>query len=179
MQVALPSGHTATFRDTLLRGDVREARRGMTFVIGPDGTRTSDGSFLDGVTGRIITRMLTGWDNGMTLPSQCSTDELSQQVLDGLDDEDYAALEKAVGPWVERVLSRGKTETWRHVATGIRFELVNQADAAKLAGNPEFAREADEGADPKTSSAPTAISSSASPAANGLTETSTTPPTSS
>lgn len=177
MQVALPSGHSATFRDTFLRGDVREARRGMVFVIGPDGSRTSDGSFLDGITGRMIGRMLVEWDLG-TRPGDCATEELAQQVLDALPEDDYAALEAAVGPWVEKVLSRGKTDTYVHVATGLRFELAAGQDAAKAQACPDFRLESAEGPDPKTSSRAIGTSSSASPAPDGRTETSTTPPTS-
>ena len=156
MRVALPSGHYAEFRDTLMRGDVRDARKGMIFVISPDGSRTSDGSFLDTITGRLITRMLVEWDLG-TKPSECGTDELAQRVLDGLADDDYAELEKAVGPWVERLIGRGKADVYVHVPTGIRFELAAGSDAGKLDGNPDFTRE--DGPDPKSGSGPTAISS--------------------
>lgn len=178
MHVDLPSGHKAEFRDQLLRGDVRDARKGIVVVIAPDGSRTSDGSFMDTITGRLITRMLVAWDydaGQFPLPSSCSSDDLAQRVLDQLPDDDYAALEAAAGPWVERLLSRqSQRVTFTHVS-GVRVEPATEADAQRLAGLPEWTR--DEGPDPKTGSAPTAITSSGSPELTGPT-TPSTPPTS-
>lgn len=159
MQVSLPSGNTAEFRDTLLRGDMRDARKGIVVVIGPDGTRTSDGSFLDEITGRLITRMLVGWslDAGVfPLPSSCQSEHLAQQVLDKLPDDDYAALEAAVGPWVERLLNRQQRTAFTHVS-GVKVEPATPADAEKLAAIDGWAR--DEGPDPKPGSGSTAITS--------------------
>ena len=179
MQVTLPSGNTAEFRDTLLRGDMRDARKGIVVVIGPDGTRTSDGSFLDEITGRLITRMMVAWslDSGQfPLPSSCQSEHLAQQVLDKLPDDDYAALEAAVGPWVERLLNRQqKTTAFTHV-TGVRVEPATPADAEKLAAMDDWTRE--DGPDPKTGSSPTGITSSAGPALNGPSTTDTDPQTS-
>ena len=159
MRVTLPSGTTAEFRDTFLRGDARNARKGMQFIINADGSRHTDGSFMDDITGRVISTMLIGWDNGQPLPSGAVTDELKQKILDGLDDDDYAALEKAVGPWVERVMRRETGPVFTHTATGIKVQPVNAADAEKLALVPEFTRD-DEGEGPKPpASTPTAISS--------------------
>lgn len=178
MHVDLPSGRKAEFRDQLLRGDVRDARKGIVVVIAPDGSRTSDGSFMDTITGRLITRMLVAWDydaGQFPLPSSCSSDDLAQRVLDQLPDDDYAALEAAVGPWVERLLSRQSARpAFTHVS-GARAEAATQADADRLAALDGWTRE--DGPDPKSGSAPTAISSSGSPGLTGPTSGST-PPTS-
>ena len=175
MQVDLPSGGSAEFRDVLLRGDIRTARKGMQFLIRADGSRLSDGSFLDIVTGNIIRSMLLTWPHGQ-VPRDCQSDELAQQMLDRLPEDDYAALEKAVGPWVERVMRMNRQEAvWVHTATGVRVEVVNPDDGARLAESGEFTQE--QGPDPKHGSAPTGTSSSASPALTGPT-TEATPPTS-
>ncbi|MGC1579986.1 MAG: hypothetical protein WA766_00795, partial [Candidatus Acidiferrales bacterium] len=109
-EVALPNGQTATFREPLLRGDIREARRGMVFVTNSDGSRRTDGAFLDDLTGRVITRMLVEWTLG-TKPADATGDHLQQRVLDNLDDETWSALESAVSPWVQRILKIG-TQSW-------------------------------------------------------------------
>ena len=179
MEVTLPSGNTAQFRDVLLRGDIRAARKGMVFLINADGSRRSDGSLLDTVTGHMIRSMMISWSfSGQPLPSQASTDELAQQILDQLPEDDYAALEKAVGPWVERVMRMSRQENVLvHTATGVRVEPVSPDDAARLLESGEFTREA--GADdPKPGSAGSGTSSSASPALPGP-ATAGTPPTSS
>ena len=157
MKVALPSGHTAEFRDQLMRGDVRDARKGMVFVISADGSRRTDGSFMDNITGRIITKMLVAWEpNDRPLPSSATTDELAQRILDELPDDDYAAMEKAVGPWVERLIQRDKPVAFVHAETGIRVEPSTPADVEKLAQLAGWEREED-ASDPKTGSAPSAI----------------------
>ena len=163
MKVTLPSGGEAEFRDTLLRGDARAARSKMVVVISPDGSRRMEGTVTDDVTGELIRQMLIAWPRG-ALPREAATDDLAQRMLDGLDDEDYGVLEKAVGPWVERILRRGSaTSVFTHKATGIRVEPANPDDAAKLDLSSEFEREAaDEGAGPKSKGS--AITSSGSPA---------------
>jgi hypothetical protein len=179
VKVSLPSGHTAELRDTLLRGDMRDARKGIVVVIAPDGSRTSDGSFLDSITGRLITRMLVAWDldpGVFPLPSSCQSEHLAQAVLDKLPDDDYAALEQAVGPWVERLLSRQQKAVFTHV-TGVKVEPATDADAARLAEMDDWTRE--DGPDPKSGSAPTGISSSESPALTGQPMTDGTQPISS
>lgn len=157
MRVALPSGATAEFRDTLMRGDVRDARKAIKVVISPDGTRTSDGSFIDDITGRLITRMLVAWDNGQPLPSSCQTDDLAQAILDGLDEADYEVLEKAAGPWVERILRQSNAEVYKHNVTGVQVTPVTASDGEKLAADPDWTREGE--ADPKPALTATGTSS--------------------
>ncbi len=160
MEVTLPSGHKATFRDTLMRGDIREARRGMVFVTSADGSRRTDGAFLDDLTGRVIARMFVSWDfPGMDLRN-AQGEHLAQQILDGLDSEDYAALEEAVGPWVQRMLKIGQSGySFTHNETGVRVDISDSEQAAKLAASPDFT--AIEGTGPKAPR--TAITGSASP----------------
>jgi len=178
MHVPLPSGKSATFRDTLLRGDIRGARKGMVFLINADGSRRSDGSFLDIVTGNIIRAMLVAWDYG-ELPRNAQSDELAQQMLDQLPEDDYAALERAVGPWVERVMRMNRQDnTFIHTATGVRVTPVTEEDGARLAASGEFTAE---GAGPKP--APISSGTTSSPAISGAApsgpgETTSTPLTS-
>ncbi len=174
MKVALPSGGTAEFRDTLLRGDVRDARKGIVVVIGPDGSQRSDGSITDEITGRMIRKMLISWDVGQPLPRDAQTDDLAQAILDKLPDEDYEALEKAVGPWVEKVMRRRAGVTFVHGATGARVEAASPKDEALLAGSPEFSREGD--TDPKSASPRSVTSSSASQEPDGPESTPTLSP---
>lgn len=177
MQITLPSGNTAEFRDQFLRGDARNARKGMVFVISADGSRRTDGSFMDEITGRVISSMLVAWSFGPK-PSEAATDDLRQRILDQLDEDDYAALEKAVGPWVERVMRRDNTQVFTHTASGIKVTPVIQADGDRLAALPDFTVE-DDGAGPKAGSTPalppTGTSSSANPEPGGQTEPSSTP----
>lgn len=172
MRVPLPSGGEAEFRDVIQRGDIRKARKGMVFIINADGSRQQDGSFIDELTGRMITAMMTAWPHG-TLPSQAQTEEHAQRILDGLPDDEYDALAAAVGPWVERVLKqRGSAKVFTHVS-GIRVEPATDADEAKMNESADWTRE-DE-ADPKPASTGTGISSSASPERDGPPKTDQTP----
>lgn len=172
MEVALPSGGVAVFRDSMLRGDRRTARKAMVFVISPDGSRRSDGSLIDNVTDAVIRRMLVSWPFG-PVPGDAQSDDLALQMLDRLDDDDYEVLEKAVGPWVERVMRTGRNAAFTHVPTGVLVEPVNPAEAARLAAHADFLK-VDDGSDPKQGgSGSTATSSSDVPALTGPTQNST------
>jgi len=176
MKVALPSGHTAEFRDVMMRGDIRACKRGITIVTSPDGSRSIEGSFLDDLTGRVVTRMMTAWDFGDPLPSAGATEDRQQAILDAvLSDKDWKAISAAVGPWVEECAGIEKPDVFTHVS-GVKVQAASAADAALMDESPDFEREGD--ADPKTGSAPSAITSSASAALNGPTEPSSMQPTS-
>ena len=165
MKVSLPSGGEAEFRDTLLRGDARAARGKMVVVISPDGSRRMEGNVTDDVTGELIRHMLIAWPRG-ALPRDAHTADLAAQMLDQVPDEDYAVLEKAVGPWVERILRRNSTSAvFTHVATGVKVEPANPDDAAKLAASADFTRETPDEPGPK--SLPTGTASSENPDASG------------
>jgi len=170
MDVALPHGQTAQFRDVLMRGDIREARRGMVFVTNADGSRRTDGAFMDDLTGRIIARMLVGWSLDSPLPGNAQGEHLTQQILDRLDAETYSALEDAVVPWLDRIISLGKSSfEFTHTASGVRVKPVDEADAGKLTASGEFTAAEALGAGPKSTR--TAISSSAPPEQPGPTTT--------
>ena len=156
---------TAEFRDRMSRGDIVAARKAMVFVTGPDGTRRLEGDFIDRVTAAVIKQMLVAWDStGLPTPAQIHTAELWEGVLNKLDGDDADALDKAVGPWVERVMrtARSTAPGFVHNATGIRVEVAEQ-DAAALVASGEFTREQVD--DPKNGSPGTGTSSSASPGA--------------
>ncbi len=161
MEVVLPSGRTAVFRDAFLGGDRREAKRGLKVVISPDGSRMVEGTIADDVSARLIRRMLVSWDvPGTPVPGEAQSEFLAQQILDSLDEEDLAALEAAVQPWARRVLRPDGQVVLTHVASGVQVTLVNPADLEKLAGSGEFTREGGD-ADPNPQLTPTGISSSA------------------
>jgi hypothetical protein len=165
LEVTLPSGTTVQFRDVMLRGDIREARRGMVFVTSPDGSRRTDGAFLDDLKGRIIGRMFVAW----SLPDDLrnAQEHLQQQMLDRLPADDYAALEDAVEPWVQRVLRFSRTGyLFTHQASGVRFEVADAEAAQKLMADPGLMLT--DSPDPKPA-APrrTGISSPESPALPG------------
>ena len=120
MKVDLPSGHTAEFRDVMMRGDIRACKRGIVIVTSPDGSRSIEGSFLDDLTGRVVACMMTAWDFGQPLPREGATEERRQAILDTvLDSKDWKAISAAVGPWVEELLGRREA---RHVHPCLRGE---------------------------------------------------------
>lgn len=170
MEVKLPSGNTAQFRDVLMRGDIREARRGMKFVTGPDGSRVMDGAFIHDLTDRVITIMLVDWSFGPPRPRDCQSQDLAQQLLDRtLDDDDSLAMDLAVAPWVDRIVTAGSArELFTHNATGVRVRPADPADAARLAASPDFT--AAEAPGPKNR-AITGTSSSENPGPAGPTST--------
>lgn len=164
MRVALSNERWAEFRDHLMRGDVRGVRKGMIFITGPDGTRRADAGMLDELTGNLITAMLIDWHPDLgPKPREAQSQELAQQILDRLDEDDYAVLEKAVGPWVEKVLRRGMTPQFTHLPTGVVVEPADEGDAARLDASADFSRITAPGDAGGPKSALTAISSSASP----------------
>lgn len=176
MKVDLPSGHTAEFRDVMMRGDIRACKRGIVLVTSPDGSRSIEGSFLDDLTGRVVACMMTAWDFGQPLPREGATEERRQAILDTvLDSKDWKAISAAVGPWVENCSGVEKPDMFTHVS-GVKVQAASAKDAEAMDASPDFGREG--GPDPKTGSAPSAITSSGSPALNGLTEPGSTPPTS-
>ncbi len=181
MKVALPySGGFAEFRDRPKQADISAARRAMKFITAPDGSRIIDGTFIEVVASAIIRQMLVQWDIGLPTPAQIHTAELWDQVWGGLDADDSAALQKAVGPWVERVMEVAgfRGPAFIHKATGVRVEVAEK-DIPALAASGDFTR--DEGSDPKNASRAIGISSSESPAPDGQTTetTDSTPPSSS
>ncbi len=142
MEVTLPSGGTAQFRDVMLRGDIREARRGMVFITGADGSRRTDGAFLDDLTGRVISRMLVAWPQELgPLPGNAAGGELQQAILDRLSEADYSALEAAVQPFVQRVI-RPPNSGWSfvHQGTGVTVTVNDEGEALRLGASPDFAQ---------------------------------------
>lgn len=170
MKVPLPSGEWIEFRDVMMRGDLREARRGMKFVTGPDGSRVTDGAFLDDLAGRLAKIMFVDWSFGHPTLREATTEDLAQRMLDQkLTDADWKAVLVALGPWIEDLISAGRqATTLRHTATGAQFDVIDPAQAALLAASPDFTVVA--GPDPKSQST-TVTSSSESPALPGPTTT--------
>lgn len=166
MDVTLPSGHIAKFRDRMMRGDIRECRRGMVFITNADGSRRTDGAFLDDLTGRVIARMMIDWDlPGMPRLGDAQG-ERQQQILDMLDEDDALALEMAVGPWVDRILKMNRgVYAFSHTSSGVRVEVTDPEQAAKLSASGDFT--VLESPDPKLKSLATGTSTPASPAPSG------------
>jgi hypothetical protein len=170
MDVALPDGQSATFRDVLMRGDIREAKRGMVFITNADGSRRTDGALMEDLTGRVIARMLVSWTlPGKPVPGQAQGEHLQQQILDNLDDGTWSALEAAVAPWVQRILQVNRvTHSFIHTASGEVFDVTDPDQAQRLAASPDFT--AIESPDPKLRGAK-AIGTSSSASEDGPTST--------
>jgi len=161
VDVTLPSGNSVTFRDKMMRNDIIEVRRAMKFVTGPDGSRTSDGAFIDSIRSAIFRCMIVSWTFGPQTPGHAATRDLADRMLGQyLDEDDSMAMDMAVQPWVEKITSdpaAGRNGVV-HVASGLRLRAATPADAAALAETGEVTL--DEGSGPKRPT-PTAISSSA------------------
>ena len=170
MDITLPDGQTATFRDQLMRGDIREVRRGMVFVTSADGSRRTDGALVDDMTGRLIARMLVAWTLDSPPPGNAQGDHLQQRILDSLDADTYAALEAAVAPWVNRILSMNRNSwSFTHNQTGLKVEFLTAEEAETAAASGDFTAIEAPGAGPKLTL--TGTSSSESPALSGPTAT--------
>ena len=163
MEVALPGGQTATFREPLMRGDIREVRRGIVFVTNADGSRRSDGALVDDLTGRLIARMMVSWTLDRQKPGDAQGDHLQQRILDQLDSDTYEALEAAVAPWVQRIL-RMNRQAWSftHNETGLKVEFLTAEEAEKAASSGDFTAVEAPGAGPKSISTGTSSSASES-----------------
>ena len=139
MEVSLPHGQTATFREPLMRGDIREVRRGIVFVTNADGSRRSDGALIDDMTGRLIARMLVSWTLEQPTPGNAQGEHLQQRILDGLDADTYEALEAAVAPWVSRIMSMNRNSwSFTHNGTGLKVEFLTAEEAEKAAASGDF-----------------------------------------
>lgn len=166
MEVSLPSGGTATFRDQFKGNDYMDALKASQLVRSPDGSITVDSAIQARMCNRIIRRTLVAWPFGV-VPSEAQSDDLAERMMGELDIDDLLTLHKAVGPWVEKVMSRDRVSV-RHLATGVLFELpADPGEAAKVRASGDFQVIGDE-AGPKPASTPTAITSSAGPAPGGL-----------
>ena len=169
MIVELPHGQSATFREPLMRGDIREVRRGIVFVTNADGSRRSDGALVDDLTGRLIARMLVSWTLDSPTPGNAQGEHLQQRILDSLDADTYAVLEAAVAPWVSRILTMNRgTWAFTHNETGLRVEFTTEEEAQKAAASGDFTAIESPGAGPKPIG--TGTSSSASEAGPTTTE---------
>jgi hypothetical protein len=110
LRVDLPSGHWAELRDQMLHGDVRFAKKAAKFRVSRAGDSDVDLSFEDEVTGAILYRMLVQWDVGQALPRTAQNLELALGILDMLEEDDFAALRKAVRPFYLKVMERPAEE---------------------------------------------------------------------
>ena len=143
MRVELANGHYAMIRDVMLRGDRRAAQKHVNVHILPDGTRVLPMGTAETVIGSLLQRMITEWDVGQPLPASAHSDDLAQNILDGLDDRDMDRLRDAVRPFVNRVL--GADGDPRTKALGILAEEYPERFAELLA-----AAEADAGGEPES-----------------------------
>jgi hypothetical protein len=163
MEVKLPSGNTVTFRDRMMRDDIVQVRKAMKFVTAPDGSRTTDGDFIDTIRSAIFRRMIVSWSFGPAVPGTGSTPELADRILGQyLDEDDSLAMDIAVQPWVDKIMSDPATSrnSVVHAGTGIKVRASSQEDAEALVATGEFEHDGDSG--PKRQS-PTAITFSGEP----------------
>jgi hypothetical protein len=110
LRVELPSGHFAELRDHMLHGDVRFAKKAAKFRVSRGGDSDVDLSFEDEVTGAILYRMLIQWDVPQQLPRDAQNLDLALGILDMLEEDDFAALRKAVRPFYLKVMERPAEE---------------------------------------------------------------------
>ena len=142
MIAELPDGQTATFRDQLMRGDIREARRGMVFITAPDGSRRTDGAFLDDLTGRIIRIMLVDWS--LPLPKPRDAAERGPGAADpGRAGRRYLL---GTGSGGGAVGATGSSRSGRrayqfvHTASGVTVEVTDPADAREAGRSSAISR---------------------------------------
>jgi hypothetical protein len=131
----------ARLRDQVLRGDIRDARRGLVIVTAPDGSRRTDGSLLDDVKGRLLARLIIDWDADLGPKPGDASGELQQRILDSLPEADYAALEEAIEPYVRRVLQSSRSQfqfTYMVNGEAVLVEAPDAESAAKLAATGQF-----------------------------------------
>ena len=134
MRVDLPSGHFAEIRDQMFHGDVRFAKKAAKFRSHRDdnssGSSTDiDLSFEDEVTGALLYRMLEKWDIPQSLPREAETLDLALGILDMLEEDDFAALRKAVRPFYLKVMERPQDDESPKGAsapTGISSSAANR-----------------------------------------------------
>ena len=169
MDITLPDGQTATFRDQLMRGDIREVRRGMVFVTSADGSRRTDGALVDDMTGRLIARMLVSWSLPVPVPGSAQGEHLQQRILDGSTATPTRRWRPGAAVGAADHLLGPAAYPYTHNATGLRVEFITADEAAKAAASGDFTATQTGGSGPKSIS--TGTSSSESPEPSGQTGT--------
>lgn len=111
MRVELRDGNHAELRDRLTAGDRRAAKAAMKFTIGADEERILTAEMDEKINYALLRAMIVSWSLPQTLPRNAASDEVAEQILDGLDIEDIEALCEAIKPQRDRVMNGPKAMT--------------------------------------------------------------------
>ena len=140
MDLTLPSGNTVTFRDKMMRDDIIAGRRALRLVTQADGSRVASADLTDAVRTAIYMRMITRWDFEAAVPGSAGSTDLADRMLARyLDEDDSAAMDITIQPWVDRVMSDPAFARNAVVHTsGHRFTAATEADFAWALSSGEF-----------------------------------------
>jgi len=110
MKVELPSGAWVEIRTDLKAGD-RFAVQAVAIVELGSGAERTKASFLEmqnDMRNALLGRIITGWSYPTPIPSDASVVAAADVVIgNAMDLDDYAALERAVEPLMEKIQGRG------------------------------------------------------------------------
>jgi hypothetical protein len=117
-KVDLPSGAWVEYRDKLLAAD-RFAVQAVARVELKESSNSA--SFLEmqnDMRNALLGRIITGWSYSGPIPSADSFRAADMVIGETMDIDDYAALEKAVEPLMDKIAGRGEAPDPKKLAKG-------------------------------------------------------------
>jgi hypothetical protein len=106
-RVDLPSGAWVEYRDQLKVRDRFEVQEVAKVQVGETGNSTSFLAMANDMRNALLGRIITAWSYPVPIPSQNSFAAADVIIGDTMDLDDYAALEEAVQPLMDRIGGRG------------------------------------------------------------------------
>ena len=108
-RLELPSGAWVEFRDELKVKDRFAVQEVAKVDIREEGNSTSFLAMQNDMRNALLSRIITAWSYPVPVPSQNHFQAADVIIGDQMDLDDYAALEEAVQPLMDKIAGRGTT----------------------------------------------------------------------
>ncbi len=108
-RLELPSGAWIEYRDKLLVRDRFAVQEVAKVDIREEGNSTSFLAMQNDMRNALLARIITGWSYPVPIPSQNNFQAADVIIGDAMDLDDYAALEEAVQPLMDKIAGRTVT----------------------------------------------------------------------
>lgn len=106
-RIDLPSGAWVEYRTDLKVRDRFEVQEVAKVQIGETGNSTSFLAMQNDMRNALLGRIITAWSYDVPVPAKNSFAAADVIIGDAMDLDDYAALEEAVQPLMDKISGRG------------------------------------------------------------------------
>jgi len=103
----LPSGEWVEYRDKLIAADRFAVQAVARVEFGDSGNKASFLEMQNDMRNALLGRIITGWSYHSPIPSADSFRAADMVIGETMDLDDYAALEKAIEPLMDKIAGRG------------------------------------------------------------------------